>query len=184
MSKQSEAVKRWRKNCKARIIEAMGGSCCVCGYNKCDWALSLHHLDPSQKDIAFGAIRANAQSWDSIVKELRKCVLVCHNCHTEIHAGLIDVPESAPKFDEKFCDYKVLENKPEQLSPCPVCGKLKPIHLKNCSLDCSRRSRYKVPWDTIDLEEELKTKSIVKLSEELGCSDASIYKRVKKIGMK
>jgi hypothetical protein len=184
MSKQSEAVKKWRTNCKRRIIVAMGGSCCCCGYNKCDKALALHHLDPSQKDIAFGAIRANPKNWNSIVEELRKCVLVCHNCHSEIHAGIRDVPSNAPKFDETFADYKALENKPEELSACPVCGKLKPICFKNCSLECSGRSKYKVDWDNINLTEELKMKSIVQLSEELGCSDAAIHKRLKKLGLK
>lgn len=184
MSKQSEAVKKWRVNCKKRVITAMGGACCCCGYNRCDWALALHHLNPRQKDIALGAIRANPQNWKSIVKELRKCILVCHVCHSEIHAGIRDVPTGAPKFDETFADYKTLENKSEELSACPVCGKMKPIHLKNCSYECSARSKYRVDWDSINLTEELKTKSIVKLAEELGCSDAAVHKRMKKLGLK
>src|ERR1700688_4794367 len=101
MSKQSEKVKRWRKRCKERIIEAMGGQCCVCGYNRCQWALALHHLDPAQKDFGLGTIRANAKSWASIVEELRKCVLVCNNCHAEIHEGMVVVPNDAPRFNEK-----------------------------------------------------------------------------------
>jgi hypothetical protein len=184
MSKQSEAVKKWRTNCKKRIIVAMGGACCCCGYNKCDWALALHHLDPTQKDISLGAVRANPQNWNLIVEELRKCVLVCHVCHSEIHAGIRIVPIDASKFDEKFADYKALENKPEELSACPVCGKIKPIHLKNCSTDCAHRSRYKIDWNSIIFIEELKKKSIVQLAEELGCSDAAIHKRMKKLGLK
>jgi len=34
------------------------------------------------------------------------------------------------------------------------------------------------------LIKELKTKSVVQLSEELGCSDAAIHKRLKKLGLK
>jgi hypothetical protein len=184
MSKQSEAVKRWRHNCKNRIIAAMGGKCCACEYDKCQSALALHHLDPSQKDIGFGAIRANPQNWESIVRELRKCVLVCHNCHSEIHEGIKEVPADAPRFNESFADYKKLEMSEEILTSCPVCQKLKSAHLINCSLDCARRSRYKVAWDDINLTEELKTKSIVQLAEELGCSDAAIHKRMKKLGLK
>jgi hypothetical protein len=184
MSKQSEKVKIWRKRCKERIITAMGGKCCVCGYNRCQSALALHHLDPAQKDIGLGAIRANPKSWITIVKELRKCILVCHVCHSEIHEGIIQIPIGAPKFDESFVDYKKLESDEDILTPCPVCNKPKPAHLKNCSYECSARSKYRVDWDNIDLQEELKTKSIVKLSEELGCSDATIHKRMKKIGLK
>lgn len=109
MSIQSERVKAWRKHSKERIIEAMGGKCCICGYNKCSSALALHHLDPSQKDISFGAIRANPISWLKIVEELRKCVLVCHNCHSEVHKDMATVPADAPKFNEDFVDYKKVE---------------------------------------------------------------------------
>jgi hypothetical protein len=185
MSKQSEKVKRWRKACKARIIKAMGGGCCVCGYNKCQSALALHHLDPNEKDFGLGVIRANVKSWATIVNELRKCILVCHICHCEIHEGLISVPNNAPKFDEKFADYKALEVGAEDImTPCPVCQKLKPADLKNCSLACAGRAKYKVDWDNLNLAEELKTKSIVQLAEEIGCSDAAIHKRMRKLGLK
>lgn len=184
MSNQSDRVKLWRRNCKERIIAAMGGKCCVCSYNKCQSALALHHLDPSQKDIGLGKIRANPQSWNTIVKELRKCILVCHVCHCEIHEEIINVPVDAPKFDESFVDYKSLEVNNSLLSPCPVCEKLKPLHLKTCSLSCSGKAKYRVAWDTIDLVKELKTKSIATLAEELSCSDAAIHKRLKKLGLK
>jgi hypothetical protein len=184
MSKQSERVKTWRRNCKSRIIEAMGGKCCICGYNECQSALALHHLDPTQKDIGLGAIRANPQSWDKIVQELRKCVLVCHVCHSEIHEGIATVPISAPRFNEDFADYKRLEKAEEILTPCPVCGKLKPEYLKNCSVECAGRSRYKIAWEKFDLQEELKNKSVMQLAEELGCSDGAIHKRMKKLGLK
>lgn len=184
MSKQSEKVKRWRKHTKSRIIDAMGGQCCVCKYNRCQSALALHHLDPSQKDIGLGAIRANPKSWEVIVVELRKCVLVCHVCHSEIHEGLILVPIDAPKFNEEFATYKKLEEDKEILTPCPICNKMKASHLKNCSYECSAKSKYKVDWNSINLQAELKTKSIVKLAEELGCSDGAIHKRLKKLSLK
>lgn len=185
MSKQSERVKAWRKRCKSRIIEAMGGKCCVCGYNKCQSALALHHLDPSKKDFGLGAIRANVKSWITIVSELRKCVLVCHICHCEIHEGLALVPDDAPSFDEKFTDYKVLEDQASDImTPCPVCEKLKPAHMKNCSLACAGRARYKTDWDKVNLKEEIKTKSIVQIAEELGCSDGAVHKRLRKLGLK
>jgi len=110
MSKQSEYVKSWRKRSKARIIESMGGSCAICGYNKCVSALALHHLDPNSKDFNLSDALKNAKSWDKIVNELRKCALLCHNCHCEVHEKLINVPEDAPKFNEELFDYKNKEN--------------------------------------------------------------------------
>lgn len=185
MSEQSDRVKTWRKRCKTRIIEAMGGACCVCGYNNCHTALALHHVDPSQKDFGFGATRANPKNWALLVEELRKCVLVCHVCHAEIHEGMAVIPENAPRFNEQFADYRELEKKNDDiLAPCPVCGKLKPSYLKNCSYECAAKAMYRIDWDSIDLARELASKSIVKLAEELGCSDGAIHKRMKKIGLK
>lgn len=182
MSKQSDKVKKWRKTCKERIVVAMGGKCCICGYNKCHAALALHHLDPSRKDFSFKSVRANPKKWDSIVQELRKCVLLCHNCHSETHAGVAVVPITASRFDESFVTYDRFISEPD--TPCALCQKLKSAHLKHCSTLCARRAKRKVRWDTIDLATELKTKSIVALADELGCSDSAIHKRLRLLGLK
>lgn len=163
----------------------MGGSCCICGYNKCQSSLVLHHLDPDKKDFAISSIRANPKNWFSIVEELRKCVMLCHNCHCEVHEGLSFVPNNAPKFDEEYLEYRKIESiKDGKLTPCLVCGKLKPSFQKTCSKSCSARLRFKVDWDNIDLQKELKSKSILQLAKELGCSDGAIHKRLKKLGLK
>ena len=49
MSKNSEAVKRWRKNTKDRMVIAMGGCCQICGYNKTHKALEFHHINQMKK---------------------------------------------------------------------------------------------------------------------------------------
>jgi len=68
---------------KEKAVEYMGGKCCKCGYKKCFAALDFHHIDPEQKEHQWNTLRF--QSWDKIVEELKKCILVCKNCHTEIH---------------------------------------------------------------------------------------------------
>lgn len=52
------------------MVESMGGKCYVCSYDRCNWSLVFHHLDPSKKDIEIGKIRANPRSWDKIIIEL------------------------------------------------------------------------------------------------------------------
>lgn len=182
ISIQSEQVKKWRKATKNRIIEAMGGSCVCCGYNACGHSLALHHLNPEKKDLGLGAIRASAISWERIVVELRKCILVCHNCHGEIHAGIRFVPEKCKGFDESFSSYKDLEKVKKDY--CPVCGKLKPTYQITCSRSCAGQNRYKINWNDIDLEQELKIKSVLAIAEGLGCSDAAVHKRLKKLKLK
>jgi hypothetical protein len=180
LSEKSESVKRWRKSTKNRIIAAMGGSCVCCGYKKCTAALELHHLDSSEKELSIGTIRASIRSWGRIAEELRKCVLVCSNCHKEIHTGITFVHSNAFKFNENYADYKELDLKTKQ-HPCPICEVMISEHKKTCSYKCAAKYNRRVNWDMVDLEKICKEKSILKVSELLGVSDATIRKRLKKI---
>lgn len=85
---RSEAVQRRREKLKAMAIEYKGGKCSKCGYDKCDAALDFHHLDPSQKEFALSK-RGNTRAWSKMIPELDKCILVCSNCHREIHHGQV-----------------------------------------------------------------------------------------------
>lgn len=81
-----EGVTKRRRQKKLLAVEYLGGSCLICGYNKSVWALSFHHVRDKSFEIGDG----NSRSWEKIKAELDKCVLLCHNCHAEYHAGLID----------------------------------------------------------------------------------------------
>jgi hypothetical protein len=106
MSKSNtQAVIDWRKRTKQRIVESMGGECCECGYKLCVDALDLHHLDPSQKKFTFSGIRARPKSWATIVDELKKCILVCANCHREIEAGIRIPNKSESTFNTLYETY-------------------------------------------------------------------------------
>ena len=85
-----EAVQRRREKLKLLAVEYKGGECEVCGYKKCVNALEFHHIDPNEKEFGVGE-NGYTRSSEAIKKELDKCILVCSNCHREIHAGLIDV---------------------------------------------------------------------------------------------
>lgn len=86
-----EAVKRRRKKVRDMAREYKGGKCLICGYKKCPRALSFHHLDPKKKDFGVAA-KGFTRSWDKIRKEIDKCVLLCANCHMEIHDGITQLP--------------------------------------------------------------------------------------------
>lgn len=181
MSKRSEAVKRWRNKTKERMTESMGGECVCCGYKVCQRSLDFHHLDPSEKELSFGKMRAEPHAWSKIVEELRKCVLVCSNCHGEIHEGLIEVPKDAARFNEEFAEYST--KSVEEIEPCPICGEDKPKRKITCSRVCAARKTGKVNWSQIDLEEKLKTQSISRIAEELDVSWNAVKKRMKKVGI-
>lgn len=83
------AVSRRRKKLREMAREHKGGKCMICGYFKCGDALDFHHIDPKQKDFSL-SVKGLTRSWDKIQKEIDKCVLLCANCHREVHAGIID----------------------------------------------------------------------------------------------
>lgn len=82
---RKDAVTKRRKKLKIMSVEYKGGKCEKCGYNKCTDALDFHHVDPTQKDFGL-SMRGMTRSWEKIKQELDKCILVCSNCHREIHA--------------------------------------------------------------------------------------------------
>jgi hypothetical protein len=82
----AEIGREYRKNRKIKCIEYKGGKCKLCGYNRSTRALQFHHLDPKQKDFTIS--QPNGISWELTQLELDKCILVCSNCHAEIHDGL------------------------------------------------------------------------------------------------
>lgn len=67
-------------------VEYKGGACQRCGYNRFAEALSFHHLNASTKE--FSIAQAYNRSWASLKSELDGCMLVCENCHRELHASL------------------------------------------------------------------------------------------------
>jgi transposase-like protein len=84
---RQEAVVRRRRKVKQILVAEAGGSCRLCGYDRCVAALEFHHLDPSAKE--FGLSQRGARSIEKLRAEVRKCVLLCSTCHAEVEAGFV-----------------------------------------------------------------------------------------------
>jgi hypothetical protein len=80
-----DAVKKRRRKVREMAVEYKGGKCSRCGYARCLEALEFHHLDSSKKDFGISD-KGYTRSWNKIREEIDKCVLVCANCHRELHA--------------------------------------------------------------------------------------------------
>ena len=74
---------RQRRNKKA-LIEYKGGKCSACGYDKCQQALDFHHT--GEKSFTIG--NRKSAPIDILKKEADKCILLCRNCHAELHAEI------------------------------------------------------------------------------------------------
>lgn len=81
----AQAVTIKRRAIKQALVNLKGGKCSICGYNKSLRALQFHHLNPKEKDFA---LTKNVKDFDKLKKEVEKCILVCSNCHAEIHEQL------------------------------------------------------------------------------------------------
>ncbi len=93
-------------------IEQKGGRCYICGYGRCVEALEFHHLETEEKDFGISD-RGYTRSWEKIKAELDKCILLCANCHREVHAGLQLPRETAVEKPGEFreaCPPSVAEN--------------------------------------------------------------------------
>ena len=55
--------------------------CSVCGYKKSFMALHFHHIGPKKGEVS----KMLGYSRKSLKEEVKNCILVCSNCHCEIH---------------------------------------------------------------------------------------------------
>ncbi len=79
------AVRARRRKIRDMAIEYKGGKCEHCGYCECIEALEFHHTNSSRKDFGISS-KGYTRSWKRVKEELDKCILVCANCHRELHA--------------------------------------------------------------------------------------------------
>jgi hypothetical protein len=82
-------VKHWQSvngiKRKQELIDLLGGKCKNCGYDKNLAGLCFHHLDPNVKEFGISMRELTNTSMLRLKEEVEKCILLCHNCHMELH---------------------------------------------------------------------------------------------------
>lgn len=175
-----DKVQKWRINTKQRMVDSMGGECQICGYKKCNNALEFHHINPFTKEFALNSALERPKAWAKIVIELRKCVLLCSNCHRELHSNIANIEENKQYFDEEYSTYS--RKQIPIIDECPICGNEKPICQTTCSSKCSGKLSGKVDWDNIDIDKLLlKHCNAEQVGKFLNVSGAAVRKRIKKL---
>lgn len=131
-----ETKKFWREQIKKRGIQALGGKCSHCGAVLEPCCYDFHHLNPEEKDFTISNSQTNgAKSWNKIRDELKKCTLLCANCHRLVHNGYIEI-ENKQYFNDDYYEWDLANAKQidhKTMSPididknmiCPLCGNLK-----------------------------------------------------------
>ena len=75
---------------KLQLVRARGGCCSKCGYNKNLAALIFHH-EGSDKEFKLDMRSLSNRTWDAVLAEAEKCILLCRNCHAELHNSHLDL---------------------------------------------------------------------------------------------
>jgi len=75
--------KEWIRIKTLELKNMLGGKCSKCGYNKCIQALEFHHMGVDKEGHITKIIKNSSRQ--KALKEVKKCILVCANCHRELH---------------------------------------------------------------------------------------------------
>lgn len=113
----------------------------------CEWGgklesyqLDFHHLDPKLKEIEVA--KMCSWSFDKIVAEINKCVVLCRNCHPKADRGLVAINEF------HLCKEEVSVDKPkvEVVSVEELCeGTGEPVSECQCNV-CRDADQSRVGW--------------------------------------
>lgn len=177
MSKLYKTLQKSRNKRKEEMVYVMGDCCQICGYNKCIKALEFHHIDPKEKDFSFN--KAESKSWTITCEELKKCILVCANCHREIHDNMYTqeiifssfIPERANEITKRINRLKT-----HQDTYCSNCGAIISSRASLCPT-CFYQTRRIVERPSCEiLKEEIRTIPFLQLGKKYGVTDNAVRK--------
>jgi len=178
MSNSKSVVNHIKKR-KRDLVRLFGGKCCICGFDKYPEALEFHHINPEEKEFGLMEKGATTKALEKQLKELKKCIMVCSNCHKGIHAGRIELPTEVPGYDEEIAEELLRENyriKHGQQFYCPRCGA--PVSTKGVHcIPCSNLLSRKVDRPSREeLKELIRNVAFTKIAEKFGVSDNAVRK--------
>jgi 5-methylcytosine-specific restriction endonuclease McrA len=103
---------RWSKR-RLQAVEFLGGCCKQCGSTE---SLEFDHVDPSTKIMTIA--RASARSETFFWEEVKKCQLLCTDCHKQKTSIDIGVPHGGGKSGKRNC-------------PCAPCKARKAEYMRD-----------------------------------------------------
>jgi len=138
---------------KYEYILSQGGKCEFCGYNKNIAALEFHHKNPNEKEFQIDLRRFSNCNIQKLEKELNKCMILCANCHREIHNLELTIEQVEKTTQES----NVISFNNKFGRVCFICEKRFPKikGKKYCSKECRIKAQGK---DKYPSKEELEIK--------------------------
>lgn len=180
-SENSKYVCNHVKKRKRDLISIFSNKCCLCGFDKFQEALEFHHVNPQEKKFGITDSNAVTKSLEKQIQEVRKCVLLCANCHRGVHAGYLTIPvdDITVYFDEKQAQKLIEENlaiKNGQKFFCNKCGKEISRDATHC-VECSRLISRKVDRPSREeLKKLIREKPFTHIAKNFCVSDNAVKK--------
>ena len=168
------------KRRKTNLIKLFDSKCCICGFNSFQEALEFHHVNPEEKEFGLSANSAMTKSLDKQLTEIRKCILVCANCHRGIEYGYIEVPQNWQSFFREDIAQELIEEtniiKHGRKNYCQQCGKEISLEAKLCPECKILLSRTVERPSRQELKSLIREKSFAEIGSIYGVSDNAIRK--------
>jgi hypothetical protein len=162
---------------KIYFVNLLGGKCEICGYNKNLSVFNFHHKNPNEKKFRLDMRSMSNKSFESLETEIKKCSLLCSNCHAELHNPELNILNVNSILENNEYSYKLKTNK--RFTKYCKCGVEILYDSKKC-IDCENKSRMKENKPTIDqLKKDLKNNTQTKIAQKYNVSRATIKRWLK-----
>ena len=169
-------ITKFYQNKKQKIVYVMGGKCALCGYDKNIQALEMHHINPEEKSFTFSNTN-KYHTWEETFQEMKKCILLCANCHREVH-----YPVEQDNFNNLQSSYnelkaqEVLQEFQKKEYFCIDCNKKISYRATRCQKCAEKHNRLVERPTREEFKKEIRTESFSALGKKYGVSDNAIRK--------
>jgi hypothetical protein len=192
MNKKSKYVKSWCQRRKEDLVKLFGDKCFFCELESYPQVYDFHHITDN-KDFN---ISGKTKSFEKLIEEAKKCIMLCSNCHRLVHSNILKIDmyyetildenkikNLITQYDENKKRSYFKKTKRQKQNLCLRCGK-ETKNEKFCSVKCSSLSQRKVERP---LREELEilliTKSKSEIARNFGVSSNAVNKWIKNYGV-
>lgn len=166
-----EFVKRRKEN----LIKVFGSKCCLCGFDKWQSALEFHHINPEEKEFGL-TTNSTTKAIKKQLEEMKKCILVCSNCHRGIHSNNLTIPENWKDFYNNDIAEQLIKDTHAKKYYCAICGKEKSRNGIYCA-ECAQKAQRKTDRpDRETLKNLIRTTPLRRIGLDYGVSDNAIRK--------
>ena len=152
----------YKKKVKESLVSAFGRKCQRCKQEFPSFVFDFHHINPETKNFGIGDANVSLKQ-DALFEEVKKCIMLCANCHRFIHQG--EEVQLLCNFDESL--YLETWNTFYYNNPNQVFGEVVPRQMPSRDI----------------LKQDIRSMPFIKVGLKYSVSDNAIRKWCKKLNL-